>query len=176
MIHHAKILISMALILLGVGAELSAGEIHIRYGPDAPEKLAAANEVYYEGVLNLYHNHPAAFEHDHPFYVKMFDDPTMLDKLVRRWESHEQRFEYWHNCLWKVLDGYEVSQQGLTPPGQILPPPSGTSGVGAQGGGGSGNGGIGAQSVPEPSTIVLCLTGLLVGLGAWLSRWKARLT
>jgi hypothetical protein len=169
MIHRAKILVSMAFLLFGVGPELLAGGIHIRYGPDAPEKLAAANEAYYEGVLNLYHNHPAEFEHDHPFYAKMFNDPTMMNKLVARWEAHEQRFEYWHNSLWKVLDGYVVSQQSLTPPSIVLPPPSDSSGVGAQGSGANGNGGVGAQTLPEPSTVVLWISGFLVGLGrlAW---------
>ena len=28
-----------------------------------------------------------------------------MNNLVNRWESHEQRFEYWHCALWKILDG-----------------------------------------------------------------------
>ena len=176
---RTKTLASMAFILLGVTRELSAGSIHIRYGPDAPEKMAAANEAYYEGILNRYHQHPAEFEHNHPFYAKMFNDPTMLNNLVHRWEAHEERFEYWHFCLWKVLDGYLVYEQSLSLP--IIPPaPSGNSGIGAQGSGGTGNGGIGAQSVPEPSTGVLWTSGLMVGLGwlAWrrASRFSVRCT
>jgi hypothetical protein len=173
---HPRVIIlaSVALSLFGVARELSAGGIHIRYGPDAPEKLAVANEAYYEGILNRYHQHPAEFEHNHPFYAKMFNDPTMMNNLVHRWEAHEERFEYWHLCLWKVLDGYLVYEQSLSLPTHVLPPPSGNSGIGAQGSGGTGNGGIGAQSVPEPSTGVLWTSGLLVGLG-WLAGRRFKL-
>jgi hypothetical protein len=131
--------------------------------------LAAANESFYERELSLEHRQPAGFANEHPFYAKLFNDPTMLNNLVDRWEAHEQRFEYWNFPLWKILDGYVVSREGLTPPGRILPPAPGGSGVGAQGSGGNGNGGVGAQSVPEPSTAILWISGLLVGLGrlAW---------
>jgi len=172
-------------LLAVVDRPATAGGVHIRYGPDAPEKMAAANVLYYEGVLNLKHNHPIAFALDHPFYTKMFDDPVMIDRLERRWEAHEQRFEYWHDCLWKVLDGYRAEHHGLasaspipaamplkfeeigvdsergslfggTAPGENNP---GVSPAGAPGGG------LGILSVPEPSSGVLMVLGLTVA--AW---------
>ncbi len=111
-------LVAVCTLLAAGGGRAMAGQIHIRYKPDAPEKMAATDVAYYHGVLDLYHNHPAAFTAEHPFYVKMFNEPVMLDRLVARWEADEPRFEYWHNCLWKVLNGYVHSHQGfLSPPG-----------------------------------------------------------
>jgi hypothetical protein len=162
-------------LLLGSAGQVEGGGIHIRYGPNAPEKLAAANILYYEGVLNLEHNHPIAFAKEHPFYTKMFQDPVMLDKLIDRWEAHEQRFEYWHNCLWKVLDGYVASHAEL--PGQPVPPPLvsplpdgptdvGGGGVSDQNGAGGG-GKVQTAAVPEPSSGLLIVLGLLAS-GSWL--------
>ncbi len=167
--RRSGFLVSVSFILLGVVPDLVAGGIYIRYGPDAPEKLAVADEEFYKGALKLDHRRPAEFAHNHHFYAKLFNDPTLMDDLVARWEAHEQRFEYWSFPLWKVLDGYVVSRNVRTPPPPILPPPSGTSGTGSQGNGGTGNGGVGTQSVPEPSTLVLFISGLMVGLGrlAW---------
>ncbi len=152
MINRAGILAAIACIVLGSGRELSAGGIHIRYGIDAPEKLAGANEVYAQGVLNMYDRHPRWFEHTHPFYTEMFHNPEMMDRLVARWEAHEQRFEYWHYCLWKVLDGYAIHHQNPLPFLPIVPPYSshGVSEVGGNGPGGSGrgnggNGNLGAR-------------------------------
>ena len=94
MVHHARILAGMTFVLFGVVRELPAGGIHIRYGPDAPEKLAVANEKFYEGALRFDERHPAEFEHEHPFYAKLFNDPIEMNNLVLHWEAHEQRFEY----------------------------------------------------------------------------------
>jgi hypothetical protein len=169
MINRAEILAAIAGIVLGGGRELSAGGIHIRYPVDAPEKLAAANEVYAQGVLNMYERHPRWFEHTHPFYTEMFHNPEMMDRLIARWEAHEQRFEYWHYCLWKVLDGYMISHQTPLPLLPILPPSSShavseAGGNGPGGGPGKGNQNLGAPGVPEPSAGVLMVSGLIVGL------------
>ncbi len=161
---HAKTVATVACILLGAGRELDAGSIHIRYAADAPEKMAAANEIYYEGVLNLYHNHTEWFEHTHPLYTRMFNDTEVMDKLLARWEAHEQRFEYWHDCLWKVLDGYRASHEPLPIPG-VSPDSSGGSGGGpASDDGGGGGGHVHVQDLPEPSTGVMMISVLMVGL------------
>jgi hypothetical protein len=177
-------------ILMAVGdGRARAGGIHIRYAADAPEQDAAQDVLYYQGVLNLYHNHPTAFAREHPFYTKMFGDPVMMDKLLARWEANEQRFEYWHNCLWKVLNGYlhshpsqpvsvgsggssvsgasggggTVAPQGLGPGGS----PSGGNGSGGNGpgGNGSGNGGTGRTgggSGPGTQSVPEPSSGLLM--------------
>jgi hypothetical protein len=99
MLSRVAALFTLCSLLL-VGEEWAvAGGVHIRYGPDAPEKMAASNLRYYEGVLNLERHHPIAFASEHPFYTEMFHKPAMMDRLVARWEAHEQRFEYWHDCL-----------------------------------------------------------------------------
>ena len=182
MLHRIASLSFACALLTVIGRPATAGGIHIRYGPDAPEKMAAANVRYYEGVLNLEHNHPIAFALDHPFYTKMFDDPAMIDRLEMRWEAHEQRFEYWHDCLWKVLDGYRAEHYGLS---STSPIPTGIplkfgeigfdSGSGSPFGGtdsrgnnpgigpaGVPGGGIATLSVPEPSSGLLMVLGLTV--------------
>jgi hypothetical protein len=174
---HAKLV--AACLLLGFAGNVHAGGIHIRYGPDAPERLAAENVRYYEGLLNLEHNHPLAFAHEHPFYAKLLHDPVMMENLIARWEAHPQRFEYWHPCLWKVLDGYEHTHPSRAGQIVVLENPINPGGVGTAerngsppgGGGGSGPSGGGegnAPVVPEPSS------GLLMVLGAVLaSAWAA---
>src|SRR5262249_1561231 len=121
-------LVAACLVLTIAASSAAAGGVHIRYGHDAPARLAVADIRYYEGVLHLYQVHPARFEHEHPFYAKLFEHPAMLDGLLARWEAHEQRFEYWHDCLWKVLNGYRASH--LEPVGQLLSPGSGGPGSG----------------------------------------------
>src|SRR5262249_47761365 len=125
----SRVLSAVAFCTVLIACELRAvaGGVHIRYGPDAPEKLAASNLRYYQGVLNLEHNHPIAFAREHPFYTEMFHNPAMMDRLVDRWQAHEQRVEYWHGCLWKGLDGYRGSHRGqpghrVTSPGGPPPP------------------------------------------------------
>jgi hypothetical protein len=180
----ASLIAVFIFLLAGDRPAIAGGGLHIRYGPDAPEKLAAANVRYYEGVLNLEHNHPAAFAADHPFYTKMFNDPVMLDKLTARWEAHEQRFEYWHNCLWKVLDGYLLTHEHL-PGNQVIgaesggtsPPPGLNQHLNGNGGdgppnsdGGSPGGGITTSSLPEPSSGLLSVLGLFFA-GSWFA-WR----
>lgn len=127
---------------------------------------------YYRGVLHLAHNHPREFAQEHPFYVKMFNDPVMIENLLARWEAHEQRFEYWHDCLWKVLNGYRATHR--VPPigiGVQEHGNPGTRGTPSPVGGlpqntpAGSNGGYGAQevqpfSVPEPSGAFLLALGL----------------
>ena len=157
------VLIFLSIIILGMGPNLSAGGIHIHYGPDAPEKLAAANLAFYEGALRFDHRHPIEFKHEFPFYTKLLSDSTLMNHFVARWEAHEQRFEYWGFPLWKVVDGYVLSRMSLPPgPHHRLPPRH--SGTEYSGSGGIGNGGIDPQFVPEPSSGILSICGLVAGL------------
>ncbi len=114
MINRGGILAAVTCFVLGGSQELSAGGIHIRYPVDAPEKLAHANEVYAQGVLNMYERHPRWFEHTHPFYTEMFHNPEMMDRLVVRWEAHEQRFRI-------------LALLPLEGPGWIRDPPTGAA-------------------------------------------------
>lgn len=193
MLSRRASLIALGLLLLGPEGHLWAGGIHIVYGHEAPEKLAATNVRYYEGVLKLEHNHPRAFAKEHPFYTKMFEDPARVDKLTARWEAHEQRFEYWHLCLWKVLDGYEtthhaepghlatslpsspivVGSGGVSDRGSNLPQSLGPGGnPPGEGGRGSAGGGTTTLAVPEPSGVLLMVAGALIA-GTWLW-WRGR--
>ncbi len=164
-------LIAVVLVLFGAGGGSAAGGIHIRYGPDAPEKMEESNIRYYEGVVQLEHKHPLEFEHEHPFYAKMFHDPVMLDKLVARWEAHPQRFEYWHNCLWKVLDGYVATHPSL--PAQLGPSPIEVGPGGVSYRVPPGGGGVTPSSVPEPSSGLMIVLALLT-VGSWLAYRRAR--
>jgi hypothetical protein len=42
---HARLIV-VCLLLFSASGRAIAGGIHIRYGPDAPEKLAASNVLY----------------------------------------------------------------------------------------------------------------------------------
>jgi hypothetical protein len=188
MFSRNALLVAVCMLFVVAGdRRAAAGGIHIRYGPDAPERMAAANVRYEEGVLNLYHHHPLEFAANHPFYTRMFNDEAMIDKLLLRWESHEQRFEYWHDCLWKVLDGYRASHHGVLPTIPVTAGSPGSPGEGGAGlvGGGAGipgsvgpggnnpatspggngdGGGTGTLSVPEPSSGVLMVLGLTLAV------------
>jgi hypothetical protein len=183
MIHRARILTMAACLVLGGGPELWAGGIHVLYPADAFEKLAGANEVYTEGMMHLYHRHPRWFEHEHPFFTEMFNNPEMMDRLVARWEGHERRFEYWHNSLWRVLDAYAIRHDDPLPQIPIVRlsasnAVSEAQGNGPGGGGGargSGSGGnISGASVPEPSTGILVVSGLVAGLVGFAWRRVSR--
>jgi hypothetical protein len=94
----------------------------------------------------------------------LFTDPSFLEDFVRRWKSHERRFEFWHPFLWRILDG----SQGMTPPPPVNALPAGGSG---QIGGHSSPGG---PSVPEPASALLMLSGLVAIALAALARRKFR--
>ncbi len=162
----AVILVAVGLAAIG-GRPAQAEGIHVFYGPRAPERFAHRTVVYYEGVLNLEHNHPREFAREHPFYTRMFNDPAVIERLIARWEAHEQRFEYWHDCLWKVLDGYRTTHPGSSSGtgGRATP---GNIGIPSMGGGSpenppagtSSGGGPHPFSVPEPSSGLLLTLGL----------------
>jgi len=174
MFLQIRTLVAVAGMLLGADRTLVAGGIHVRYPADAPEDLAGRNEIYEQGVLNLDHRHAGWFEQTHPFYAKMFNDPTMLNKLLDRWEAHEERFEYWHDCLWKVLDGYAATHEGsrlqaeyVSPPLSSTFHPAGTNEPGIANP--RANAGRGApvpraQGIPEPSTGALMISGLIAAM------------
>ncbi len=123
--------------------------------------------------MHTFDAHTTWFEHAHPFYTKMFHNPMMLEKLTARWEAHEQRFEYWHWCLWKVLNGYQTTYpvaptqyQNFPPvgqlPAQVLPPAASATSV---------NSPVGtASGVPEPSSVALLLVAMGVGVMVYYGR------
>lgn len=163
----AGVVVALCLAVTG-DRRAEAGGVHIIYGPHAPERFARRTVVYYEGVLHLAHHHPREFALEHPFYTRMFNDPAMIERLIARWEAHEQRFEYWHDCLWKVLNGYRVTHSGLAGgtggrgiPGNLgFPTSSGGSPENPPDGSSSGGGGLTPSSVPEPSSGLLLAFGL----------------
>src|SRR5262249_27871033 len=42
--------------------QANAGSVHIHWGPDAPEKLQAANVLLYEELVAFRNSHPAIFD------------------------------------------------------------------------------------------------------------------
>jgi hypothetical protein len=151
-------------------AAAEAGTVHIRWSKDAPERLASRDVLLYEHVVALRDSDPAEFDKRHPFFGRLLRDADFMDSIVRRWESHEQRFEYYHPYLWQVLNGY--IHEPKDPP--WTPPPghdhtgdtTGDFGGLPQGGGGDvpppAGGGGSPASVPEPPSALL----LLIGSGA----------
>lgn len=178
MTQRIRIAAAMAVLLLGAETRLQAGGIHIRYRAGAPARMGPANVRYYQGVLNLYHNHPAWFREHHPFYTRMFNHPQVLEKMLGRWHAHPQRFEYWHDCLWKVLDGYETSHPVLPP---ASPAQSNGDETGSAGGGNTAQQNLDPppsdnqiSTVPEPTGAVLLAAGLGSLCLARLARRRSR--
>jgi len=159
----------------GVGQrQAKAGSVHIHWAPDAPERLQAANVLLYEELVAYRDADPTVFDKHHPFFAGILTDPAYMNQIVARWQAHEQRFEYWHPYLWRILDGYEFRPDPAPPPPIDPPPDPGNSGKGDHGGGGSSaGGGGGAQpdggggkpsATPEPSSLVLWISGFGLAL------------
>jgi hypothetical protein len=125
---------------------------HVRWGADAPERYAAANIKVYENLLAVRDVDPVDFDRRHRFYAQLITNPTFAEKLVRRWQRDEQRFEYWHPYLWRVIDGYQELHPTPAPP-IVSPPPSPETNP--------------PTSSPEPSTwLLLAIGAIFVGLKA----------
>ena len=159
--------------VLSLQTAQATGGLHIHYAADAPEKMAGENAHYYDRVMHTYTAHTTWFDKAHPFYKKMFHKPALLEKLTARWEADEQRFEYWHWCLWKVLDGYgsthpvaPTQYQYFPPvtqlPAQVLAPAAGGSAINSPTGP--------AGAVPEPSTISLFVIAMGFGMTVFYRR------
>jgi hypothetical protein len=116
---------------------------------------------YYDRVASLYHDDTTRFDAEHPFYGRLFTDTRLTDELLHRMEAHERRFEFWSPNLYRFLDGYWITHPifDVGIPHSVLGAP-----VHSDGGGGGSNphdpdGGNG--SVPEPTTFVLMISGLM---------------
>ncbi len=153
-----------------------AESVLIRWGSDAPERLRAVNVVLYEKLVADRDANPTVFDKHHPFFFGILTDPAYMDQIVARWEAHEERFEYWHPYLWRILDGYEFRPDPSLSRAIIPPPDPGNPGTGQPGGsrsGGGGGAGGGVQpdagggntcATPEPSSFVLWISGLTLAL------------
>jgi hypothetical protein len=188
--RHRDFVLASVVALLCLGARAEAGSIHLRWGPDAPEKLAVPNMHLYESLVAYRDAHLDRFDFYHHFYHHLLTEDALMNKIVGQWEAHEERFEYWHPFLWRVLDGYVYfsrinSEQTIQPP--IDMPTTSIGDVNGTGGGntqepgtggstpgeGNGNdrgtpngngGGISTTSVPEPSSLLLLLGGICSAL------------
>jgi hypothetical protein len=154
MTWRARIFITVIGIVLGAAREPVAGTIYMRCEPNMHEHEAAGDVRYYDRVLGMYDHDPRCLEDAHPFYARLLADPSDMDVLIDRLESHERRFEYWHPSLTRFLEGYIDSDLCL--PVGDPPAPGGNSRDDGSG--------VGANSVPEPSTGVLMISSLIIGL------------
>jgi hypothetical protein len=157
----------------------SGGTIHLGSGGVAAhsEQTSLHNQALYLRLVDQRDANPLVFDRKHPFYGKLFAKESVFDYWVDRWQSHEARFEHWHPCLWRVLDGglqvrdhTNPGDPGSTPPlinpvPIVLDPPSN----------GSGNPSQGplpptVHTVPEPMSVI----SLAIGLGLFLIVLTAR--
>ena len=83
-------LVVAAIAWLAPGVD--AGAIHIRYGVDAPRRMAQANLLCYETLVAFRDSHPVRFDHHHAFYASLLTNTTVMDQMVACWEAQEQRF------------------------------------------------------------------------------------
>jgi uncharacterized membrane protein YgcG len=170
---------------IAAGPAARAGSVqHIRWGPDAPERLQAANVLLYEELVAFRDKDPIRFDKEHPFFFGILTDTAYINKIVARWEGHEQRFEYWHPYLWRILDGYVHRPVPVPPhdPGHHHGGGGGGGGQGSSAGGGGsgggggrgggGGGGISSASVPEPGSVVLYVSGMVLAVAGAAARQR----
>jgi hypothetical protein len=162
--------IPVVAVLAALCTSVEAGSIHLTHSK--AELEAAADVRLYEQVERMRELAPAKFDHVHPLAGRMLSNERVYEKLLHQWTEHPLRFELAHPCLWHVLHGKmlyrhdhplfpAVSPSGELPPQaeNFFPPDVGDPGNHGQGGSG---GGIHSGSVPEPSSAVISLTGLIL--------------
>ena len=71
----------------------------------ANEKQASRDVKLYLKLVSQRSLNPAAFDHRRPFYGKLITDRSFFESWYDRWQSHPARFEHWHPCLSRFLDG-----------------------------------------------------------------------
>jgi hypothetical protein len=157
-------------VLVALCTSLEAGSIHFTHSKAQLD--AAADVRIYERVERMRELAPTKFDHIHPLAGRMLSNERVYEKLLRQWEDHPARFELAHPCLWHVLHGKMLYRRdhplfpAVVPSGELppqvqnySPPDVGDPGDHGQGGPG---GGIHPGSVPEPSSAVISLSGLIL--------------
>ncbi len=148
--------------------------------------------LLYKELVAYRDAHERVFDREHHFFAAILSNAELMDRFVDRWKSHEQRFEYWHLYLWRILDGYDhrplpdppdaVSSQEIGPLGGTNPDDvdqegaahgsRGGSSYGSGGGSSDGGGTVHASATPEPSSIVLLLPVTVLALLWGMLRMK----
>lgn len=193
-VKNALFILFVSLVCL-LGSEVRACSTHLKREPIKfdriePEWVVQKHMLLYEDTVKELDANPVRLHERHWFFFGILTDHSYMDQIVKRWESHEPRFDSWHPYLWRMLDGYIHEPQTAAPPrssaipsdfpGLISEPTApGINGrLGELGGGvppldrgepgGDKNGGgpTPQAAVPEPSAFVLMLSGvILAGLG-----------
>jgi hypothetical protein len=88
----------------------------------ANEKQALRDVKLYLKLVAQRSENPAAFDHRRPFYGKLITDRSFFESWLDRWQSHPARFEHWHPCLSRFLDGGARSRGSDEPPPPLIPP------------------------------------------------------
>ena len=88
----------------------------------ANEKQASRDVKLYLKLEAQRLDNPKAFDLRRPLYGKLITDRSFFDSWVNRWQSHPARFEHWHPCLSRFLDGGLRSRVPDEPPPPLIPP------------------------------------------------------
>ena len=151
---HGGIFIVAAYVFLGTGGLSVAGTMFPPRESNLPEREAARDITYYDRVVTLYNHDPRRFEDAHPLYNKLLSDPSAMNVMLNRFETHQRRFEHWDPFLSRFLEGYIDCHVSL--PVANDPAPAGPSG--------SRTPAAGVSAVPEPSAATLMISSLIIGL------------
>ncbi len=143
-----------------------AGSVRARLDArDGRESVAQSNLHLFEDLVAFRDSHPLRFDQNHVFYFHLLTNTDFMDYVLALRQEDPPRFDFWNPFLWRTLDGYtiwdaEQSRLIAVPPPPPGPPISPQGGPTPDGGGSGGNGGgLNPQSVPEPSSALLLLTG-----------------
>jgi hypothetical protein len=146
-------------------------------------QIEAAHVRLYEQDVRVQALDPTNFDLKHPQIGQMLSSQQYYEQELLAWKSKPERFEHENPALWHVLDGDMLFHKrhpfqpsiisvptGWLPPGNPGAMPTG----GGQPGGGIFDPGIQPAGVPEPSSVILGLTAVIMSVVAVISRWRSR--
>lgn len=157
--------------VLAFPAGVSAGSAHVGQNLKG-WGTRQAHVQYYQKMIAQYNQSPERFSQRYRLMTRSIRTPKFFEHMSVRLLSNPARFVTYHHCFSKFLDGQMRTFQSPLTNG--TPSNSGSNLQAAQqlnGGGGNNGGGTspGSPLVPEPSSILLVGSAVLVG---GFVRWR----
>ena len=173
---RGRAVVWLAAIGFSTCVQARACEVTIHY---TKAEIEAANIRLYERDVYERDRDITGFDQRRPMLGEVLGNQQFYEQELQAWKAHPVRFKHEHHSLWRVVDGERLydKRHGIEPLVAVVPNGllhSGGSNPtpdGQPGGGGSGIP-VHASAVPEPSSGVLGLTALIVGLLAWVGRTR----
>jgi len=168
----------LAAIVFSTCVQARACHVSIHY---TKAEIDAANIRLYERDVYERDRDITGFDQRHGMLGEVLGNQQFFEQELQAWKSHPGQFEQEHHNLWRVIDGETLydRRHGIEPSVVVAPTatlhPGGSGGSiptpdGQPGGGGGSGPPVQPSAVPEPSSVVLGFTALIVGLLAWARR------